>query len=558
MAGGRIRVNIIMQFKRAVLATVLSTLVLTGCGGGGGGGGGGASTSTSNTSAPPPATVTPDGSSRTISSSCPFQQNLGAARGDNLHIDSVRWLQTVEMVSDAPDTRLAGGKAVKVRIDLLASDNQLAPTRRELRVYNPADGSCTVIPVDGPSRVPAARDGDTLNSAFVANIPASLVKPGMTASLVFDDGSGRSAGEADQTYRVLVPSVAPAVKEVLRIIPLTLLGSTGYNSSQIAELITRLYPVSEVEVHVESPLNITTSLLSSLTLSGGIYSGTVGLMQNLLNTVDDLCATLNGSQTNPRTAPKCLALVPDNLIFSASGGGQTTGLAYVGGIAMVARSVASVDITNVSGPYDASHWITYNAMTVAHEYGHLLDLDHAACGGATGIDPRLYADGHLGGVPGYDATRNVYFASSHLNAGGQPMFSDVMSYCGKEWVSDRGYLATMAYRAGSADQAAARTTSADSSGSTSTQWLKIALTPKGWKIRHAGFAPSTLETSKMQLEVSSDKGVETLSVLSAVISEHHDTAGFGPFYINLGDRHVSSLRLLSDGVEMTRWGSSDL
>ncbi len=542
--------------KKIIRMSVVSGLVvmcLAACGGGSGGGGQGSSGTLQST---PPATVTENGSSRTINSACPVDQNLGGNRGDNLRIASVRWLQTIEMPSDDPDSRLAGGKSVKVRIDLLASGSPLSPSRRELRVHDPVSGTCTTLPVTGPARVPSARDGETLNTAFVATIPAALVKPGMSATLVFDDDSGRTSTEADKTYSILIPAVAPAVKEVIRVIPLTLLGNAGYmNNAQLAEILTRLYPVSEVEIRVATPLDITSSLLSSLVSgSGGLLVGTIGMMQNLLNTVDDVCASLNGSQRNARTAPKCLALIPDNLIFQLAGGsGQTTGLAFVGGITMLARSVSSVDILNAR-PYDPTHWITYNAMTVAHEYGHLLDLDHASCGGATGIDPRLYPDGHLGGVAGYDATRNVYFSTNRLNILGDPMFSDVMSYCGKEWMSDRGYLAAMAYRNGSGAQTAARTLAMEET----TQWLKLSLTDKGWTVRRAGFAPSTLTASKLRLEVTSDQGSESLALQSAVLSEHHETAGFGPFYVNLGSRSVSALKLLSDGVELSRWRGSDL
>lgn len=537
--------------KQSVVAGV-TVMLLAACGGGGGGGGGGGS---SAPAAPPPPTVTDNGSSRTISSSCSIEQKLGSARGDNLRIDSVRWLQTVEMRSDAGDTRLAGGKAVKVRIDLLADGSPLSPSRSEFQVYDPATGSCTSIPVTGPSRVPSARDGNTLNTAYVATIPASLVKAGMKVSLVFDDGTGRSSAEADQTYRILTPSVAPAVQEVVRVIPLSLLGISGYiNSAQLADVLTRLYPVSSVEVRVESSLDITTSLLSGLISSGGLLTGTAGQMQNLLDQVDDRCAALNGSQTNARTAPKCIAMIPDNLIFRlASGTGQITGLAYVGGISMLARSVPAVDIMSVLSPYDAQHWITYNAMTVAHEYGHLMDLDHGNCGGATGLDPRLYPDGRLGGVAGYDSSRGVYFATTGNNVAGTPMFADVMSYCGKEWISDRGYLAAMSYRTASGSELAAR-----NDGGESQQWLKISLTGKGWKIRRAQFAPSTLTASKLQLAVVSDQGSESLPLQSAVLSEHHETAGFGPFYINLGDRDVSSLRLISDGVELSSWQAGNL
>ncbi|MFX5203055.1 hypothetical protein ABTC96_20020, partial [Acinetobacter baumannii] len=85
-----------------------------------------------------------------------------------------------------------------LRIDLLATGSPLAPVRRELRVYDPVSATCTSLTVSGPTRVPAAVDAETLDSSFVATIPAELVKPGMSVSLVFDDAAGRSSSEADQ------------------------------------------------------------------------------------------------------------------------------------------------------------------------------------------------------------------------------------------------------------------------------------------------------------------------------------------------------------------------
>jgi len=557
-----------IRVRRQATLSAFVAIMLAACGGGGGGGGGGGADPL--TSSPPVLGSTPgsetttssDGSSRTINADCAVTQNLAGARGDNLRIDSVRWLQSVEMPSDDPETRLAGGKAVKLRIDLLASGSPVSPSSRTLRVYDPATGDCTNIAVTGPARVPASRDPESLSTAYTATIPASLVKPGMTAILAFDDSNGRSAAEADATFRVLAPDVAPAVKEVLRIIPLSLLGNLGYvppDTSRIADLLVRLYPVSQVDVRVEAPMDITTLLLGSLISKGGKLLGSLDLMQNLLDTVDDRCAALNGRQSDPRTAPKCLALIPDNLLFSVSAdsGGQYTGLAFVGGITMLTRSVSQVDITGITSPYDYSHWLDYNAMTVAHEYGHLLDLDHANCGGASGLDPRLYSDGRLGGVAGYDAGRNVYFSTSRRNSSGDPMFADVMSYCGKEWVSDRGYLAALAYRSGSAARVSARAGAGSVSVETH-QWLKISLAGKDWRMRRAGFAPSTLTASDLRLEVTSDQGVETLPLLAAVMSEHHRGRNFGPFYADLGGRQVMGLRLFSGGVEVARWQASDL
>lgn len=533
-------------------ALVISSFLLTACGGGGGGGGGEQSTSTTTnpiTSSPP---ITVDNSSRTINSECPITQTLMPAgeRGDDMHINDVSWLQTVQLDPDHPETRMVAGKAIKLRVDLLATTNPLSPLERVARIYDPVSRSCTDLALTGPSRVPASTNVESLTTAYSVTIPAELVKPGMSVSVLFNDNTGRSTAEANQTYRVLRPVIRPAITETIRVIPIQLLTQQGsFSSTQdLSDLITRLYPVTNVNVVVQQPFQLSSSLISNLlSLLGGTYQGTIGQMQTLLSQVDDHCQSLNGNASNPRTAPKCVALLPSNLIFRPTGSttSQIVGLAYVGGITMLTRSVASVD-TSISSPYVSGHWIGFDAMTFAHEYGHLLNLDHGNCGSPSMLDPRLYSDGRLGGGAGWDAIRDLYFSSQRL-LNGQPQFADLMSYCGKEWMSDRGYLASLGYRSGSAyvsgrlDQAQAQ-----------DQWLKISLTPDGWQTRKVGFAPATLRSTDLTLDVESDTGINQMALQSAVVSEHAVTDNFGPFYVNIGQRKPHQLRVRSKGMELAR------
>lgn len=534
--------------KKAMFTVLALSAALTACGGGGGGGAN-PSDSTDSGAKTPVVVAPPSAGQRQISADCSFTQKIAEPRNDNLRIDRVSWLQSVQLDSSNVESRLAGAKAVKMRIDVLAENSPLAPMIRSVKVYNPSTSNCVSIPVSAPSRVPSSRDERNLTTAFTADIPAELVQPGMSVSLWLDDTVGRSISEADATYRVLQPRVAPAVTETIRIIPIRILGTTGGVSSpeDIASLIERMYPVSKVNVEYAPVLDVSGLLSGLLNVVGSLLSGSIGQMQNLLDTLDDRCAALNGGQSSARSAPKCIGMLPNNLIFNvASGGGQVVGLAYVGGTTLLAKSVSTVDNTSVSSPYQTNHWINYNAMTLAHEFGHLMDLDHAACGGATGIDPRLYDDGGLAGGAGYDAVRGAYFSSI-----GTTEFADVMSYCGKEWISDRGYLAAMAYRAGSADIAARM-------AEKPSQWLKISLGASGWKVRRSSFAPSTLVPSSLTLRVSSEQGQEALALSSAVVSEHHEGGNYGPFYINLGDRDVSALSLESSNVQLANWSADAL
>ncbi|MDZ4387676.1 MAG: hypothetical protein U0998_10885 [Moraxellaceae bacterium] len=527
----------------------LLSILLAGCGGGGGGQ---STDSTANPTSSPNPTVTLDESSRTINAECPITQTLmpSGTRGDGMRIDDISWLQTVQLDPDHPDTRMVAGKAIKLRVDLLADTNPLSPLQRVARIYDPVSKSCKDLALSGPSRVPASTNVESLTTAYSVTIPAELVKPNMSVSVLFNDNTGRSVAEANQIYRVLRPVIRPAITETIRVIPIQLLTQLGsFSSSQdLSDLITRLYPVTNVNVVVQQPFVLSSGLISSLIgLLGGTYQGTIGQMQTLLSQLDDHCQSLNGNANNSRTAPKCVALLPSNLIFRPSGSttSQIVGLAYVGGITMLTRSISSID-TGVTSPYLSGHWIGFDAMTFAHEYGHLLNLDHANCGSPSMLDPRLYSDGRLGGGAGWDAVKDVYF-SSQRQLNGQPQFADVMSYCGKEWMSDRGYLASLGYRSGSA-YASGRLDAAQAQD----QWLKISLTPDGWQARKVGFAPATLRATELTLDVESDMGLSQIALRSAVVSEHEVTDNFGPFYVNIGQRKPHQLRVRSKGMELAR------
>lgn len=536
---------------------ICTALLLSACGGGGGGNSTASNGTNSGTTSGTDSnntTISYSESSRTINSECPLTQTLltDGSRADGMRIDDISWLQTVQLDPDHADTRMVAGKAIKLRVDLLADTNPLSPLQRVARIYDPATGSCTDLTLSGPSRVPATSNVESITAtAYSVTIPSNLVKPGMSVSVLFNDSTGRSAAEADETYRVLRPAIAAAVTETVRVIPIKLSTKQGSFSSpqDLSNLLTRLYPVTTVNVVETAPYVISLSLIDTLTLLDGTYVGTIGQMQNLLSLIDDYCLSLNGGSSNARTAPKCIGLLPSNLIFRPVGSttSQVVGLAYVGGVTMISRSVDVVD-TSTSSPYVSNHWISFDAMTVAHEYGHLLNLDHANCGSPSMLDSRLYSDGRLGDGAGWDAIRDVYFSSQRL-LNGQPQFADVMSYCGKEWMSDRGYLATLGYRSG----AAYISGRVDGQEAESGQWLKLSLHPEGWKVSKVGFAPATLRKTDLTLTVESDQGMSDLGLRSAMVSEHDVTDNFGPFYVNVGQRKPHQFRVKNKGMELARF-----
>ncbi len=518
--------------------------LLTACGGSGSGGG-----NTSSGSG---------GTNLSASTSCSAQQTISStARNDGLRIESIEWLQTVGQPAAESSTRLVGNKSAFIRVDLVSNTGDLAPTRRELLV---SDGSsCRTIPLQGPDRVPTSSNDDFLSTAYTATIPASLMRPGVAVSVVFDDNQGRTITEAERTRALVRPQVSAPVVERLYIIPLQHRGEDGYVDSpqDLSQLLVEMLPLSQVNAELR-PVFAAPSLQFG---GGGFFSllnngrtrSDFATMVRVLEEVDELCATLPGRTNNPATSPKCLGVFPDNIEFSASvlnPNSRVVGVAEISGTSMLAESVRAVDVPNVFGPYQNNHWVEFRAVTVAHEYGHLLSLNHAACGVSGETDSRLYNDGRLGGRAGFDSRRGFFFNSSRRNAVGQLQFGDLMSYCLKEWTSDRGYRAMLGYRTGNGN-------AGRSAEESSSRWLRLSPGPQGWRVRAVDFAPNELIMAEEELLLRSPMGVEQLPVYQSILADapNQDMA---PRYVELGHWPILEMRLASKGVLLQQWFTDTL
>ncbi len=515
-------------------------IVLSACGGGGGSDGARSS----------------EGGNEGLSAStsCAPRQTLSNnARNDGLRIAAVNWLQTAEQPASGTTARLVGNKSALIRVDLLSNTGDLAPTRRELLV---SDGSnCRSIPLQGPDRVPASPDSDTLNSAYSATIPAALMRPGMTVTVVFDDNAGRSVIEAERTRMLIQPQVSAAVVETLYIIPLQHRGVNGYVESpgELAALLVSMLPVSQVNTELRPAF-----AAPSLQSAGGGLLGLLGngktrsdfsTMVQVLDEVDELCATLPGRRNSAAISAKCLGVFPDNIEFGGSllnPNSRIVGVAEISGTTMLAESVRDIDVTDVISPYEGSHWLEFRAVTVAHEYGHLLGLNHAACNISGQTDSRLYSDGRLGGRAGFDSRRGFYFNSLRRGFSGQLQFADLMSYCLKEWTSDRGYRAMLGYRTSSGNA------SREIAAASTTRWLKLSPTRQGWRPRVVDFPPEMLEQAEEELMVRSLLGIEQLPVYTSVLSDAPDQ-DMAPRYVELPNWPLLEMSLSGRGLLLQRW-----
>ena len=80
-----------------------------------------------------------------------------------------------------------------------------------------------------------------------------------------------------------------------------------------------------------------------------------------------------------------------------------------------------------------------SSSVIAHEFGHNLSLQHAPCGGPLGVDGAFpYADGSSGSW-GYDFSGEGRLVSPDEHY-------DLMSYCGRNWISDFNFHKALRYR----------------------------------------------------------------------------------------------------------------
>ncbi|MCY3598728.1 MAG: hypothetical protein OXN85_01980 [Gemmatimonadetes bacterium] len=121
---------------------------------------------------------------------------------------------------------------------------------------------------------------------------------------------------------------------------------------------------------------------------------------------------------------------------------------YMGGIPRyLVSEVGYAGLAMIGGQVSFSRVRT---ITIAHELGHNMSLDHAPCGGAGGPDPAF---------PTRDGTIGVWGFNRYDSSLVAPETSDLMSYCGPKWISDFSFTKAFDHRLrveGEGDAAAAQ------------------------------------------------------------------------------------------------------
>lgn len=298
---------------------------------------------------------------------------------------------------------LVAGEAALLRV-FVAAPNAGSATIPPVRATFYLDGSM-VHEVEIPAKsesIPAEIDESDLDLSSNAEIPARVLKSGLEMVVEIDPDSTLDPGLG--VTRTIPPTGRmPATVREVPALDLTVIPFLSFTQpdSSIIDLVNAM--ASDPEGH--ELLGATRTLMP----------------------VQDMDVTAHHPVLTGAT--EAFGLLADVIAIRALEGG--TGH-YMGTIPSVTTHVAGVAIlggwTFFSLPLEG---------TIAHELGHNFGLFHAPCGNPGAVDPAFpEANGSIGAW-GYD------FESGSLVP---ETYSDLMGYCGEQWISDYHFSSALRYR----------------------------------------------------------------------------------------------------------------
>ena len=175
---------------------------------------------------------------------------------------------------------------------------------------------------------------------------------------------------------------------------------TAANAAQFADQTVRMHPLGAVNVDVRAPYTYSDT--------AQIQSGDGnGVWLRILSQMNALQAAEGGTRNYYG-------------VIAVPYGSGIAGYGYVPG-----RSAVGWDkLPSASG-------------VAAHELGHNFGRSHAPCGGVSSSDPNYPYAGGVIGQWGYDMTAGTLKL---------PTSTDLMGYCGSNWISDYTYVGVMTRR----------------------------------------------------------------------------------------------------------------
>jgi hypothetical protein len=328
----------------------------------------------------------------------------------NFAVEAAYFTQAVQdLTGSAP---LVAGREALLRIFLRASvPNSWRPAVRA-HLYDGATLRRTFDLAAGATGVDTALDEGLRERSWNVRVPGDLIVPGLRL-LVEADPTGSIAADSDPSDNVWPRDGAPraiAVRAVepwrAVLVPVTnaptsLTGNVSEaNKDQFTTMVRRVMPIHEAIIRVREP-----------------YTSNVAQLQN--NDGNGAWIALLG---------ELLALqrleARDEYLYGVVKVNYTSGIAGYGYVP--GRAAVGWD------------YLPSGDRVAAHEWGHNFGRRHAPCGGVSGTDPQYPFGGGVIGAWGWNPGNDALIP---------PTFTDLMGYCGNQWVSAYTWSGALAYRA---------------------------------------------------------------------------------------------------------------
>ncbi len=332
----------------------------------------------------------------------------GGTPGANLVVEGAYVTQAIQSFSG--DVPLVAGREALLRVFVAAaSTNSLTPTVR-VRLFTGTTNFRTFT-INAPgSSVPTSVSEGTLNSSWNATLTASDMRVGLRIQVDVDPTN--LVAEPDETDNVW-PRTGTKTLDVRTVAPLNVVfvpvhqSSTGLTGdvtpanleSRYFSMTRQMYPLADINASVRATYTTNTAALQS-------NDGNSAWL-TVLSEINSLRAA-DGSQAHYYG------------VVGTSYGSGIAGYAYVPGRAGVGwdKSGSALRVT-------------------AHELGHNFSRRHVAACGSGNTDANYpYAGGIISNF-GWNSGTNELVNTT---------VTDIMGYCGTQWISDYTWSAVMNYR----------------------------------------------------------------------------------------------------------------
>ena len=326
----------------------------------------------------------------------------------NLSIDGFYVTQSVQTY--ARSVPLVAGRSGFLRVFVVANEANTAVAEVRARFYKAGALLQTLTMAAPAGSVPTdtVASQATLSRTWNAALPASLLQTGLQVVLDVDPANlVPEADDADNSYPVTATpldlNVRTAATLNLRFVPVlrTADGTTGNvtaaNAAQFADQTVRMHPLAIMNVDVRAVYTFSDTAQIQSSDGNGVWL-------RILSQINALEAAEGGTKNYYG-------------VVAVPYGSGIAGYGYVPGRAAVGWD----KLPSASG-------------VAAHELGHNFGRSHAPCGGPGSPDPNYPYAGGVTGQWGYDLVSGVLKA---------PTSTDLMGYCGNNWISDYTYAGVL-------------------------------------------------------------------------------------------------------------------